>query len=396
MTSYTLALLPGDGIGRDVMLEAEKVLSVVENNTPLSFKVNKIPCGGKHYLETGEEWPEGSFEFCRDEADAILLGAIGWPGAKTENGDLAGGSVILGLRSGLDLYANVRPIRLYDGVNHKIHGNFQQVWKPGMVDMVIIRENTEGLYHSLLRRCADAAQGREPWEPEEMRFPGMDGDVAWDPRPISRNGSERVIRYAFEIAERRNGAPVDGKTRVTCVDKSNVTRGCQLFNKIYHEIAEDYPDTETDHAYIDAFCMWLVRQPEWFDVVVTPNMFGDISTDLASVLQGGMGIAASANLGDSHGMFEPVHGSAPKYAGKNTTNPIAMISSVSLMFDWLGTTKDDPTCAAISESIEQAVNQVLSGDKLTYDLGGSAGTSEVGDLVCQILEENLRKHIPIA
>ena len=344
MTSYTLALLPGDGIGRDVMLEAEKVLSVVENNTPLSFKVNKIPCGGKHYLETGEEWPEGSFEFCRDEADAILLGAIGWPGAKTENGDLAGGSVILGLRSGLDLYANVRPIRLYDGVNHKIHGNFQQVWKPGMVDMVIIRENTEGLYHSLLRRCADAAQGREPWEPEEMTFPGMDGDVAWDPRPISRNGSERVIRYAFEIAERRNGAPVDGKTRVTCVDKSNVTRGCQLFNKIYHEIAEDYPDTETDHAYIDAFCMWLVRQPEWFDVVVTPNMFGDISTDLASVLQGGMGIAASANLGDSHGMFEPVHGSAPKYAGKNTTNPIAMISSVSLMFDWLGTTKDDPTC----------------------------------------------------
>jgi len=325
-----------------------------------------------------------------------LLGAIGWPGAKTENGDLAGGSVILGLRSGLDLYANVRPIRLYDGVNHKIHGNFQQVWKPGMVDMVIIRENTEGLYHSLLRRCADAAQGREPWEPEEMTFPGMDGDVAWDPRPISRNGSERVIRYAFEIAERRNGAPVDGKTRVTCVDKSNVTRGCQLFNKIYHEIAEDYPDTETDHAYIDAFCMWLVRQPEWFDVVVTPNMFGDISTDLASVLQGGMGIAASANLGDSHGMFEPVHGSAPKYAGKNTTNPIAMISSVSLMFDWLGTTKDDPTCAAISKSIEQAVNQVLSGDKLTYDLGGSAGTSEVGDLVCQILEENLRKHIPIA
>ena len=396
MTSYTLALLPGDGIGRDVMLEAEKIISVVENNTPLSFQINKIPCGGKHYLETGEEWPEGSFEFCRDEADAILLGAIGWPGAKTESGDLAGGSVILGLRSGLDLYANVRPIRLYDGVNHKIHGNFQQVWKPGMVDMVIIRENTEGLYHSLLRRCADAAQGRETWEPGEMNFPGLDGEVAWDPRPISRHGSERVIRYAFEIARRRNGAPVDGKTRVTCVDKSNVTRGCQLFNKIYHEIAEEYPDTETDHAYIDAFSMWLVRQPEWFDVVVTPNMFGDISTDLASVLQGGMGIAASANLGDSHGMFEPVHGSAPKYAGKNTTNPIAMISSVSLMFDWLGTKNNDPTCTAISDSIEQAVNQVLSGDKLTYDLGGSAGTSEVGDLVCQILEENLRKHIPIA
>ncbi len=157
MTSYTLALLPGDGIGQDVMAEAEKILSVVEQFTPISLVLNKISCGGQHYLETGEEWPKGSFEFCRDEADAILLGAVGWPGAFTEDGDLAGGSVILGLRSGLDLYANVRPIRLYEGVRHKIHGEFTQVWKPGMVDMLIIRENTEGLYHALLRRSADKA-----------------------------------------------------------------------------------------------------------------------------------------------------------------------------------------------------------------------------------------------
>ena len=396
MTSYTLALLPGDGIGRDVMVEAEKVLSTIEKFTPLSFNINKIPCGGKHYLATGEEWPEGSFEICRDEADAILHGAIGWPGATTEDGDLAGGSVILGLRSGLDLYANVRPIRLYEGVRHKIHGEFKQVWKPGMVDMIIVRENTEGLYHSLLRRSADKAQGRDTWEPESMDFPGLEGEVAWDPRPISRSGSERVIRYAFNIAQRRNGAPGDGNTRVTCVDKSNVTRGCQLFNQIYHEIAQDYPDTETDHAYIDAFCMWAVRSPEWFDVVVTPNMFGDISTDLASVLQGGMGIAASANLGDEHGMFEPVHGSAPKYTDQNTTNPMAMINSVSLMFDWLGETKDDADCKAIADIIDVAVTEILAGDMLTYDLGGTAGTSEVGDAIVDVLETLLRKHFAVA
>ena len=396
MTSYTLALLPGDGIGRDVMIEAEKILALVEQLTPLSLTVNKISCGGQHYLETGEEWPEGSFDFCRDEADAILLGAVGWPGAITDDGDLAGGSVILGLRSGLDLYANVRPIRLYEGVRHKIHGEFTQVWKPGMVDMLIVRENTEGLYHSLLRRSADKAQGRETWEPNSMDFPGLEGEVAWDPRPISRSGSERVLRYAFEAAQRRNGAPGDGKTRVTCVDKSNVTRGCQLFNQIYHEIAEEYPRTETDHAYIDAFCMWAVRNPEWFDVVVTPNMFGDISTDLASVLQGGMGIAASANIGDEHGMFEPVHGSAPKYAGQNTTNPMAMISSVSLMFDWLGETKGDPDCKAVGDLIDMAVTETMTGDTLTYYLVGTAGTSEVGDKIAHFLEIFLRKHFAVA
>lgn len=396
MTSYTLAILPGDGTGRDVMVEAEKVLDVIEELTPLSFARRKIPCGGQHFLETGEEWPEGSFEFCRDEADVILLGAIGWPGAFTEEGDLAGGAVILGLRSGLDLYANVRPIRLYEGVNHKIHGEFTQVWRADSIDMVVVRENTEGLYHSLLRRSADKAMGREVWEPAAMEFPGLDGEVAWDPRPISRAGSERVIRFAFELAQRRNGAPVDGKTRVTCVDKSNVTRGCQLFNRVFYEIAESYPSTDTDHAFIDAFTMWLVRNPEWFDVVVTPNMFGDIATDLASVLQGGMGIAASANIGDHHAMFEPVHGSAPKYAGRDTTNPVAMINSVGLMFDWLSQTHADDDCAAVAKLIDQAVAEVLSGDVLTYDLGGSANTSEVGDLVSQTLASLLRKHYAIA
>ena len=392
MTHYTLAILPGDGTGRDVMVEAEKILDVIEAEGPLSFTRNNIPCGGQHYLATGEEWPAGSFEFCRDEADAILLGAIGWPGGRTPEGDLAGGAVILGLRSGLQLFANVRPIKLYEGVQHKIHGEFAQVWKPGQVDMVVIRENTEGLYHALLRRSADKAQGREGWEPAPMEFPGLEGEVGWDPRPISREGSERVIRFAYELAKKRNGAPGDGKTRVTCVDKSNVTRGCQLFRKVYEEVAAEHPEIETDSAYIDAFTMWLVRNPEYYDVVVTPNMFGDISTDLASVLQGGMGIAASANVSATHGMFEPVHGSAPKYAGKNTTNPLAMINSVTLMLEWLGSQHDDADCSAISDLLDDAVAEVLKSDCKTYDLGGKAGTSEVGDAVAAALASRLRDH----
>ena len=204
MTTYRLAALPGDGTGREVMREALRVLSVFEENSPLSFEIKEIPCGGQYYLETGEEWPAGSFEYCRDQSDAILLGAIGWPDARLPNGDMAGGQTILGLRSGLELYANVRPVRLYPGVTHKVHGIHKQVWDPDLVDIIMIRENTEGLYHSLLRRMEQRALGKkdEPIVIEE--FPGLEGEVAWDPRPISRSGSERVIRFAFDYAKVRH------------------------------------------------------------------------------------------------------------------------------------------------------------------------------------------------
>jgi len=155
MVTYRLTILPGDGTGPEVIQEAEKLLDVIEAGSPLAFERTVIPCGGQYWLKTGEEWPKGSFEHCRDESDAILLGAIGWPGAELPNGDIAGGQVILGLRSGLDLFANVRPIKLYRGVRHKIHDKFTQVWSPDKVDMVVLRENTEGLYHSLLRRSAN-------------------------------------------------------------------------------------------------------------------------------------------------------------------------------------------------------------------------------------------------
>ena len=384
MPEYRVVVLPGDGTGKEVIREARKVMDVFEDLSPISFRITEIPCGGEYYLETGLEWPEGSFEHCRDNSDAILLGAIGWPDAKLPNGDNAGGQCILGLRSGLDLYANVRPVKLYEGVQHKVHGMFTDIWEPELVDMVLIRENTEGLYHSLLRRSAQAAKGGERDEPIVIeKFPGLEGEVEWDPRPISRNGSERVIRFSYELAKKRE-ARMGVAQKITCVDKSNVSRGCRLFRKVFREISQEYPSIETSEAFIDAFTMWLVRDPEDLDVVVLPNMFGDIATDLASVLQGGMGMAASANIGDEHMLFEPVHGSSPKYAGKDKVNPIAAISSVQLMLDHLGTRHDDEVATACADILETAVSQHFAeGGAVTYDLGGEATTTEVGDEIAK-------------
>ena len=367
MAAYRLTVLPGDGVGREVIAEARRLIAVFEEHSPISFGITEIPCGGQHYLETGEEWPEGSYNHCRDDSDAILLGAIGWPGAHLPNGDLAGGQTILGLRSGLKLFANVRPVKLYPGVMHKVHGVHKQVWEPDLVDMVMIRENTEGLYHSLLRRMEQKATGGKDERLVIVEFPGLEGEVAWDPRPISRKGSERVINFAFDYArhrERKLGIP----QTVTCVDKSNVTRGCRLFRKIFDEISEANPDLETNRAYIDAFTMWLVRDPEDLDVVVLPNMFGDIATDLASVLQGGMGMAASANLGPKHMLFEPVHGSAPKYAGKNVVNPIATLQSVQMMFEALAYRHNDDDMDVCADIVQTAILQHFEeGGCVTYD-----------------------------
>ena len=393
MVTYRLTILPGDGTGTEVIDEAEKLLDVIEEGSPLVFERTVIPCGGQYWLKTGEEWPKGSFEHCRDESDAILLGAIGWPGAELPNGDIAGGQVILGLRAGLDLYANVRPIKLYRGVRHKIHDKFTQVWSPDKVDMVVLRENTEGLYHSLLRRSANRLMNGKEAEDPVMEFDGISGEVAWDPRPISRAGAERLIRLGFDYAQRRHGAPKDGISRVTCVDKSNVTRGCQLFRKVFNEISEEFPDIAHEAAFIDAFTMWMIRNPEWFDVVVTTNMFGDIATDLGSVLQGGMGMAASGNIGDEHGLFEPVHGSSPKHAGKGVVNPIATLNSVQLMLEWLGMQCDDADALAAAAIIEKAISaQILSADELTYDLGGTASTSQVGDGIVVRVRTLLAEH----
>lgn len=365
--AYKVVVLPGDGVGPEVVREGIKVLKAAEETYGVDFDLVPYPCGGKHYLETGEEWPEGAFESCKT-ADAILLGAIGYPGANLPSGNLAGSGVVFGLRFGLDLYANVRPTRLYPGVKHKIHGGLKEVWEPDKVDFVIVRENTEGIYapiRGILKR-------------------GGFEELAIDNRVITHKGAERVIRFAFELSHQRQGAPLDGKKRVTCVDKSNVLDGCRLFRRVYDEVAEEYPGVERDYAYVDAFMQWMIRGPEAYDVVVTSNLFGDIATDLAAVLQGGMGLAASGNIGDDHAMFEPIHGSAPKYEGQDKANPTGTVLAVQMMLGWLGERKGDGSLLGASAAVETAVKAVLSeGKHVTYDLGGKAKCSQVGDALAE-------------
>jgi 3-isopropylmalate dehydrogenase len=376
-------VLPGDGIGPEIIKEARKVLEVVEEKSQgLNFEFLEFECGAQYYLKTGkkEEWPEEVFDICKNEADAILLGAIGWTDPATgktvtyPSGRMVGLDVLFGLRFGLDLYANIRPTKLYEGVPHKISGEFREVWNPKNVDFVAIRENTEGLY-------ADTHGGLNR---------GGQVEIATDVRIITRKGAERVIKFAFEYCKRRNrGSPKDGKLRVTCVDKSNVTAGCKLFRQVYQEIAAKYPDIEQDYAFIDAFTQWIIRSPEWFDVCVIPNMFGDIATDLAAIIAGSLGMGASGNVGDKYGMFEPLHGSAPKYTGKNVVNPIATILAASMMLDWLSMkNNDDQKLKDGSRLIENAIQGVLKeGEIRTYDLGGSSSTSDVGAAISKKLRE---------
>lgn len=365
--AYKVVVLAGDGIGPEVIREAIKVLRATEGAYGLEFDLVPYPAGGKHYLENGEEWPDGAFESSRN-ADAILLGAVGYPGAILPDGNLAGAGVVFGLRFGLDLYANVRPAKLYPNVKHRVHDRFRKVWDAEKVDFVIVRENTEGLY-SPIRGILERGGTQE---------------LAIDNRVTTRKGAERVIRFAFEQSVKRQGAPGDGKQRVTCVDKSNVMDGDRLFRRIYDEVAEEYPNVERDYAFVDAFMQWMIRTPEAYDVAVMSNMFGDIATDLASVLQGGMGLAAGGNVGDHHGMFEPIHGSAPKHEGKDRANPIAAVLAVQMMLQWLGERKGDVALGQAAESVEAAVEAVLQeGKYLTRDLGGKAKGSQVGDALAK-------------
>ncbi len=370
---YKIAVIPGDGIGKEVVREAMKVLDAVEDKFDLDFEFINIPGGGQYYLETGKEWPDGSFEICRDDVDSILLGAVGWPNADLPDGNIAGAGIVFGLRFGLDLFANVRPTKLYPGITHKIHGENKQVWKPGLVDMVTVRENTEGLYAPI--------RG-------SLKRGGIE-EVAIDTKIITLKGASRVIEYAYNLAERRSGAPRDGIKKVTCVDKSNVLQGCRLFRSTYDTIGEKYPAISKDYAYIDAYLQWLIRDPDYYDVIVTSNMFGDIASDLASVLAGSLGMAPSGQMGVGHALFEPVHGSAPKHAGKNKANPIGTISSAGMMMDYLGTNFSEEKAIGASLAIEDAILEVIKENKfLTYDLGGSASCSALGDAIVETIRSS--------
>jgi len=354
---YDLVLLPGDGIGVEVIAEARALVEQVGSALGVGFALEEIPCGGKFFLEHGSrDWPEGSEEKCR-AADAILLGAVGWSGpdgapVTMPDGKMAGYSPVIGNRMKLDLYANIRPVRCLPGMKHGISGQFQSVWKPEHVDMVIIRENTEGLYSGIGERTSERAT---------------------DVRVITRHASERVIRKAYELARQRGG-----KKRVTCIAKHNVLQGCRLFLEVFRAVGKDFPDIEQDVAIVDAFAMFVLTQPERYDVCVTTNMFGDIVTDLASVLQGGMGMAVGCNVGDDHAMFEPIHGSAPPLAGKDRANPMAMLLATGEAFAWLGRRFSDERLLRAHRAVEDAVSAIVErGNPLPHDLGGTAGRSAV-------------------
>ena len=375
--TYNVALLPGDGIGIEVAAQARRLLEKAGTRAGVAFAIDEIPCGGQYYLAHGRDWPEDALERCK-KADVILLGAVGWPSPDGKgpvtmpDGKMAGWSPVIGNRMRLDLYANIRPVRLYPGVRARISGEHKEVWKPGNVDMVFLRENTEGLYAGIggIRT-----------------FKGK-GIVATDNRIITREASARIIRLAFQIAQKRNGAPKDKKKRVTCIVKNNVLYGCRLFAEVFEEIGAEFKDIEKDVAIVDAFTQWLIGQPEHYDVLVTTNMFGDIVTDLASVLQGGMGMAVGCNVGDEYAMFEPIHGSAPKHAGKDKANPMAMLLATAEGLRWLGARKNDAALGDAAEAIERAIKSVLAaGAPLTYDLVGEAKAAKASVVTDAVLAQ---------
>ena len=372
--SYYIVALPGDGIGPEVLSCALNVLKTAGHMFQIDFQIEEIPCGGHYYAEHEMEWPEGSFEKC-EKADAILLGAVGHevdgktvftkPGKPYPEPQLAGFAQVILNRQKLNLYANVRPVKLYPGVKHKIHGELKQVWEAGKVDYVVIRENTEDAYTGETDQIAD-------------------GKVT--PIRITRKATERVVRYAFNLARRRNK-----QHKVTCVDKSNIIGAHRFFRDVFREVGQsEFSDLKLDYAYVDAFCQWQIRNPEWYDVVVGPNLVGDIISDNGATTAGGLGLAVGGNIGDEHGMFEPIHGSAPKHAGKDRANPLAAILAAQMMLDWLGARNDDERLQRAAEMVEDAVVALLSeGRTLTYDLIGEEKASRCSEVGAAV-EEKLK------
>jgi 3-isopropylmalate dehydrogenase len=346
---YNISVIPGDGTGPEVVAEGLKVLQVVSSKRGFRFNFTHYNIGGDRYITAGEILPDNVIESLA-ESDAIYLGAIGHPDVKP--GILEKG-ILLKLRFHFDQYINLRPVKLYEGVDTPLKGK-----TPEDIDFVVVRENTEGLY-------AGAGGCLKRGTPDE---------VAVQESINTRKGVERCIRYAFEYCRKRNK-----RKKLTLCGKTNVlTFAFDLWERAFNEVAREYPDIETDYAHVDAICMWMVKNPEWFDVIVTGNMFGDIITDLGAITQGGMGIAAGGNINpEGVSMFEPIGGSAPKYTGKNVINPLAAIASGAMMLDHLGEEE-----AALA--IEAAIMDVTA-NKLKDMGAGRMGysTTEVGDLVAE-------------
>ena len=349
-----LAVIGGDGTGPEVTAEAVKVLKAVGKLEGIQYAMKDFDLGGERFLKTGEILPASVADELKT-FDAILLGAVGHP-------DVAPGilekGLLLDLRFRFDQYINLRPVKLYPGVETPLAGK-----KPDDIDFVVVRENTEDMYVGMggfLKK-------------------GTADEVATQTAVYTRKGCERCIRWAFEYTRKRNNK----KKRLTLVAKTNVlTFGHDLWWRTFQEVGKEYPDIEKDYNHVDACCMWMVKNPEYFDVIVTTNMFGDIITDLAAILQGGMGVAAGGNINPDPGgvsMFEPMGGSAPKYTGKNVINPIAAIAAAGLLLEHTGYEKAGQRVASAIQKVTGTKMKSQAAGKMGY------GTREIGDLVCEAL-----------
>ena len=369
---YHIAVIPGDGIGPEVINEGLRVLDVVSNVYNVKFDFKIYPYGGSHYLKTGEILPDEALKEM-EKMDAIYLGAVGHP--EVPPGILEKG-LLLKLRFYFDQYVNLRPVTLYPNVETPLKGKGLQD-----INFYVIRENTEDFYVGLgCRFKSDTHKANLNIERKlySLRFDvkvlaNKSEEFAYQIGVISRKGAERVIRYAFEFCRRK------GLKRVTSVDKANVLSEIYgLWRDIFMEVSKDYPEIEAEFTFVDAAAMWFVKNPERFHVVVTPNMFGDILTDLGAIIQGGMGLAPGGNINpDGVSMFEPIHGSAPKYAGKGLANPIAAILAVKLMLEYLG---EEEAAKAIDKAVR---NVLIEGKVKPRDLGGNSSTSEVGKAIAE-------------
>src|ERR671913_876023 len=340
-----IAVIPGDGIGKEVTAEAVKVLHAVEAKFGRTFQLEHLPWSADHYVETGETLPANGYDLLR-QFDAILIGALGDPRVPDNR---HAREILLGTRFELDLYVNYRPVKLLAERLCPLKGR-----GPDDVKFVVFRENTEGVYVSIGGRFK----------------PNTDDEVAIQEEINTYKGVHRIIRHAFEYAQKQ------GLTKVCMADKSNaMTQGHALWQRVFKEVAAQFPGVAATHYYIDALAMYMVLDPGQFDVIVTNNLFGDIITDLGATFQGGLGMAASGNIHPGKtSMFEPVHGSAPKFAGKNIANPIGAIASTAMMLE---TAEMKEEAAAIDAAVLKAVRD----NQVTTDIGGRLGTREAGDYI---------------
>jgi 3-isopropylmalate dehydrogenase len=344
--AYSIAVIPGDGVGPEVTAEGLKVLERASKLFDFTYATKTYPFGADHYLATKEFMPPGQLDEFRT-MDAILLGAIGDPRLPP---GLVERGVIAATRFGLDLYINLRPIKLYAEHLCPIKGK-----TPADVDMVVVRENTEDLYTGIGGHFKK----------------GTPDEVVIGNQIFTRKGCERAIRYAFDVAVKRGK-----KKKLTLVDKANAIEIQQLWRRTLDEVSKDYPGIATEFAYIDAACMWMIKNPESFDVIVTSNLFGDIITDLGAMVQGGMGVAASGNINPGKvSLFEPIHGSAPKYKGKNVVSPVAAIGAVGMMLEFLGE-------RAAATAIDATIGELLTTRRIaSLDASSGLSTSQIGDMV---------------